>query len=288
VAIVLAGVAALLLMLPAGARAQMPEPDSVPLIEVLRRILPVPLEMARPDLAEQRGWRATASHNEARADRAFTPAGWTSGVPQSGVWFQIELPEPEEIAGIQFDSAETAPRRPARSLGAPDSPGAVSAAGAPEIAAEVAPGAGPSEAPAASKPSTVEPPTVGRLGGEPASGSAPAPGASSLGSESPDSKSGAASAGGSAHGPGAPSGPGHPDPAAAALAHIGFPRIYRVQVSSDGREWSPPIAEGHGGGRRTIISFAPVTARFFRITTIALEPDLPAWSIRNLRVVSDD
>jgi hypothetical protein len=64
----------------------------------------------------------------------------------------------------------------------------------------------------------------------------------------------------------------------------GFPREYQVQVSLDGKAWSEPVARG-AGSPLTIASFAPVRARFIRITqTAAGAPSAPAWVIQNLRV----
>jgi hypothetical protein len=62
------------------------------------------------------------------------------------------------------------------------------------------------------------------------------------------------------------------------------PRGYRVQVSSDGASWSAPIAEGEGMPGVTTITFAPVAARFVRITQTADVTDAPPWSIRLLRL----
>jgi mono/diheme cytochrome c family protein len=63
-------------------------------------------------VAVQPSWKATASHNAlvlvggtASAVGAFTLEGWTTGAPQQpGMWFQVELPAPIELAGIQFNS----------------------------------------------------------------------------------------------------------------------------------------------------------------------------------------
>jgi len=63
-----------------------------------------------------------------------------------------------------------------------------------------------------------------------------------------------------------------------------FPRAYRVQVSSDGNTWGPPIAEGQGAPGTTVISFAPVSATFVRITQTATVTDAPQWSMRLLRL----
>jgi hypothetical protein len=63
-----------------------------------------------------------------------------------------------------------------------------------------------------------------------------------------------------------------------------FPRRYQVQVSSDGSTWSAPIAEGDGVPGTTVIRFAPVSAKFVRITQTATTNDAPAWSMRLLRL----
>jgi beta-glucosidase len=64
----------------------------------------------------------------------------------------------------------------------------------------------------------------------------------------------------------------------------GHPRGYQVQVSMDGTTWSPPVAEGKGTGRSTVISFAPVQAKFVRITQTATVENAPAWAVMLLRV----
>jgi len=73
-------------------------------------------------------------------------------------------------------------------------------------------------------------------------------------------------------------GRGNPPPAGT------YPRSYEVRVSDDGRTWSGPVAEGKGSGTSTVIGFAPVRARFLRITQTAVEGNLPAWMIRGLRL----
>ncbi|HXW04230.1 MAG TPA: PVC-type heme-binding CxxCH protein [Vicinamibacterales bacterium] len=61
-----------------------------------------------------------------------------------------------------------------------------------------------------------------------------------------------------------------------------YPRGYKVEVSSDGSSWST-IAEGQGRGAHTSIAFAPVTAKFIRLTqTAAPEDSAPAWAIHRL------
>jgi mono/diheme cytochrome c family protein len=73
-------------------------------------------------------------------------------------------------------------------------------------------------------------------------------------------------------------------PPAPVLPTSGYPRGYRVQISTDGTTWRAPVAEGKGSGARTIISFKPVTARFVRITQTDPVENAPVWSIMNLRV----
>jgi mono/diheme cytochrome c family protein/glucose/arabinose dehydrogenase len=63
-----------------------------------------------------------------------------------------------------------------------------------------------------------------------------------------------------------------------------FPRRYQVQVSSDGSTWTAPIAEGEGAPGTTVIRFAPVSAKFIRITQTAAVSDAPAWSMRLVRL----
>ena len=63
-----------------------------------------------------------------------------------------------------------------------------------------------------------------------------------------------------------------------------FPRGYRIQVSSDGATWSAPVAEGEGTAGVNTIVFAPVTAKFVRITQTATVVDAPPWSMRLLRL----
>jgi hypothetical protein len=57
-----------------------------------------------------------------------------------------------------------------------------------------------------------------------------------------------------------------------------------VQVSTDGSTWGKPVVQGRGQGPRTVLSFAPVRAKFVRLTQTVSAADAPAWSIRNLRI----
>ena len=63
-----------------------------------------------------------------------------------------------------------------------------------------------------------------------------------------------------------------------------YPRGYQVQVSMDGTNWSAPVAEGKGVGRSTVISFAPVQAKFVRITQTATVDNAPPWAVMLLRL----
>jgi hypothetical protein len=63
-----------------------------------------------------------------------------------------------------------------------------------------------------------------------------------------------------------------------------YPRRYQVQVSSDGTSWSTAVAEGEGAPGTTVIAFAPVDARFVRITQTGTASDAPPWSMRLLRL----
>ena len=71
---------------------------------------------------------------------------------------------------------------------------------------------------------------------------------------------------------------------AGATAAVGYPRGYSVQVSTDGRTWSKPVATGEGSGRHTTITFAPTRAKYVRITQTATVAGAPEWSVSNLRI----
>ncbi|MBW3628662.1 MAG: c-type cytochrome [Gemmatimonadetes bacterium] len=63
------------------------------------------------------------------------------------------------------------------------------------------------------------------------------------------------------------------------------PLGYRVQVSTDGTNWSAPVAEGKATEPTTLIDFAPVPARFVRITqTAGAGPTAPVWTMARLRL----
>ena len=62
------------------------------------------------------------------------------------------------------------------------------------------------------------------------------------------------------------------------------PFAYSVQVSMDGSTWSTPVAEGQVSGRRTVIPFKPVEAKFVRITQTATAASASPWVLQRLRL----
>jgi mono/diheme cytochrome c family protein len=63
----------------------------------------------------------------------------------------------------------------------------------------------------------------------------------------------------------------------------GYPRGYKVETSMDGTSWKT-VAEGTGAGVTTSISFAPVQAKFVRLTQTSTTENAPVWSIQQLRL----
>jgi mono/diheme cytochrome c family protein/glucose/arabinose dehydrogenase len=70
----------------------------------------------------------------------------------------------------------------------------------------------------------------------------------------------------------------------AGAAASGAPLAYAVQVSMDGSTWSAPVAEGQGSGRRMVIAFLPVEAKFVRITQTSAAGNPQAWTLQRLRL----
>lgn len=65
-----------------------------------------------------------------------------------------------------------------------------------------------------------------------------------------------------------------------------YPRGYTVQISMDGKNWTKTVASGEGTEPNLAISFAPVQAKFLRITqtgTVTAEEEAP-WSMRQLKI----
>jgi hypothetical protein len=65
----------------------------------------------------------------------------------------------------------------------------------------------------------------------------------------------------------------------------GAPRGYRVDVSMDGTRWtSKPVAMGKSTAAVTTIPFAPIRAKFLRITQTDVVDAAPSWSMQNVRL----
>ena len=62
-----------------------------------------------------------------------------------------------------------------------------------------------------------------------------------------------------------------------------YPGRYRIEVSEDGRRWTP-VFEGAGEPRRSTASFDPLRGRFVKITALANHGNRHWWSIRGVRV----
>jgi mono/diheme cytochrome c family protein len=62
------------------------------------------------------------------------------------------------------------------------------------------------------------------------------------------------------------------------------PVAYAVQVSMDGTSWSDPVAQGPGSTPSTAIAFAPVRARFIRITQTGTAAKTEQWGIAQVQV----
>jgi hypothetical protein len=59
-----------------------------------------------------------------------------------------------------------------------------------------------------------------------------------------------------------------------------------VQVSTDGTTWSAPVAQGAGETPTTVITFAPVTAKFVRITQTGTARNGEQWAIQQVEVLA--
>jgi hypothetical protein len=62
-----------------------------------------------------------------------------------------------------------------------------------------------------------------------------------------------------------------------------YPIAYRLEVSTDGSSWKQ-VAEGAGTPGSTVIAFAPVQARFVRLTQTGTAENAGAWSMQRLRL----
>lgn len=66
-----------------------------------------------------------------------------------------------------------------------------------------------------------------------------------------------------------------------------YPRAYEVQLSMDGKNWAPPVANGQCDDPDNVITFQPVEARFLRITqtgSVTDEEEKAPWSMKEVKV----
>ena len=76
----------------------------------------------------QTGWKLSASHNTEAANMALTTRPWTTNAPQApGMWFQIELTQPVNVAEVEFDSPAPGGRGGGGGRGGPPAAGAAPA-----------------------------------------------------------------------------------------------------------------------------------------------------------------
>jgi mono/diheme cytochrome c family protein len=66
-------------------------------------------------------------------------------------------------------------------------------------------------------------------------------------------------------------------------AGFGYPRGFKVEVSTDGTTWQS-VATAAATGNGTTVTFPPASAKFIRMTLTASPDNAPAWSIQDLRV----
>ena len=66
-------------------------------------------------------------------------------------------------------------------------------------------------------------------------------------------------------------------------AGFGYPRGFKVEVSTDGSSWTG-VATGAATGNGTTVTIRPVPAKFIRMTLTATPENAPAWSMQDLRV----
>jgi len=62
------------------------------------------------------------------------------------------------------------------------------------------------------------------------------------------------------------------------------PRRYTIDVSIDGRSWTR-VSEGQGVPGSTVAAFAPVQAKFLKITQTGALENAPAWSMQRLKIL---
>jgi mono/diheme cytochrome c family protein len=66
-------------------------------------------------------------------------------------------------------------------------------------------------------------------------------------------------------------------------AGFGYPRGYKLELSTDGTSWKR-VAEGAATGNSTTITFAPTSAKFIRMSLTANAESAAPWAMQDLRV----
>jgi hypothetical protein len=61
------------------------------------------------------------------------------------------------------------------------------------------------------------------------------------------------------------------------------PRSFTIEVSINGSDWNT-VANGRGTPGTTTVTFAPVQARFLKISLAAPGEAAPAWAMQRLRI----
>lgn len=61
-----------------------------------------------------------------------------------------------------------------------------------------------------------------------------------------------------------------------------FPAGYLLSTSTDGVQWSPPVASGEGHGQLTVIDLPATRSRYVRVTQTSTTAQ--SWAVADLRV----
>jgi hypothetical protein len=63
-----------------------------------------------------------------------------------------------------------------------------------------------------------------------------------------------------------------------------YPTAYMIEVSHDGKTWSPPVAQGRCDNRKSKIVFPLVAGRFIKITQTGKPPYEAPWKMESMKV----
>jgi hypothetical protein len=66
-------------------------------------------------------------------------------------------------------------------------------------------------------------------------------------------------------------------------AGFGYPRGFKVEVSTDGTAWKS-VAEAAATGNGTAVNIPPSPAKFIRLTLTTTPANAPAWSMQDMKV----